>query len=232
MEFKEKFRHVAKAPPAVLAEIYRTLISDATAVPNPALTHRLRQFLDGDYDYLTDESVIVDLCQLNEGKSSEFDSFWQYLEQVLQEYRAAAVDRRHGNAFMPIAMSIPDLKKKAVEKITPEIQGSASTSDEYVRLQFLPINKHSHSSVKFTKRFNLRFKVQKRSLRSNHEDSHYTATLFKYLKNLSVKYRDFIMLLSCDNKHTVQVGEPRRPVAALDEYLGVKVFHCCTGSQF
>ena len=83
------------------------------------------------------------------------------------------------------------------------------------------MNKHSHSSVKFTGRFNLRFKVQRRTLRSNHEDSYYTATLFKYLKQFAVKFRDFTLLLSCDN---VQVGEPRHPVAALDR--GKRVLGC------
>ncbi len=86
------------------------------------------------------------------------------------------------------------------------------------------MNKHSHSSVKFTGRFNLRFKVQRRTLRSNHEDSYYTATLFKYLKQFAVKFRDFTLLLSCDDKHNVQVGEPRHPVAALDR--GKRVLGC------
>ena len=85
-EFKQRFRHVAKTSPAVLAEIYRTLTSDATAIPNPALTCRLREFLDAEYDYLTDESVVVDLRELNEGRPSKFETFWQYLDQVLQDY--------------------------------------------------------------------------------------------------------------------------------------------------
>ena len=66
------------------------------------------------------------------------------------------------------------------------------------------MNKHAQSSMKFTKLFNVRFKVQQRSLRLNHEDSHYTATLFKYLKHFCVQYRDHTLLLSCDNKHNIQ----------------------------
>ena len=31
------------------------------------------------------------------------DTFWQHLEQVLQEYcEAATDDRRHGDAYMPV----------------------------------------------------------------------------------------------------------------------------------
>lgn len=126
---------------------------------------------------------------------------------------------------MPVAMSIPDLKKKAVDKMPLDVRSSASIpSDEYVRLPFLPINKLAHSSVKFTGRFNIKFKVQRRSLRSNHEDSHYTATLFKYLKQFAVKFRDHTILLSCDDKHNIQVGEHHHPVAALDR--GKRVLGC------
>ena len=129
----------------------------------------------------------------------------------------AADDRRHGDAHLPIAMSIPDLKRKVIETIPIESRNTAPVpSDECIRLQFLPKNKHAQSSKKFTKRFNIRFKVQQRSLRLNHEDSHYTATLFKYLKHFSVKYRNHTLLLSCDDKHNIQVGEPQHAVAILD----------------
>ena len=216
-EFKDKFRNVAKVPPVVLAEMYRTLTSDATAVPNDSVRRRLRLLLHADYDYLSDESVVVDLRQLNEGKPSKFETFWLYLEKVLQDYCEAADDRRHGVAHLPVAVSIPDLKKSVIEKIPLEERSTVPIPyDEFVRLQFLPVNDHAHSSVKFTKRFNIRYKVQQRSLRTIHEDNHYTATLFKYLKAFCVKYRENAMLLSCDDKHNIKVGEPQHPVAALD----------------
>lgn len=84
-EFQENFRRIAKAPPVVVAEIYRMLTSDATAIPNPALTHRLRQFLESDYDYLTDESVLVDLRRLNQGQGSKFDNTWnKYCKSIVK----------------------------------------------------------------------------------------------------------------------------------------------------
>lgn len=214
-EFSERFRNVSKLPPVVLAEIYRTLTSDATA--NDAVRRRLVLFLDADYDYLCDESIVVDLRHLYEGKSSIFEPFWLYLEKVLQDYCEAADDRRHGVAHLPLAVSIPDLKKTVVEKIPAEYRiTTAIPSDECVRLQFLPMNEHAHSSVKFTKRFNIRYKVQRRALRTVHQDNHYTASLFKYIKSFCVRYRMHAMLLSCDDKHSIQVGEPQHPVAALD----------------
>ena len=69
-EFKEKFSCVAKIPPVVLTEMYRTLTSDCTAVPNPEISN---QFIDAEYDYLSDTSIVVDLRHLNEGKSASVD---------------------------------------------------------------------------------------------------------------------------------------------------------------
>ena len=118
---------------------------------------------------------------------------------------------------MPVVISIPDLKRQVVEKIPSELKDTTPIpSDECIRLQFMPMNQHAQSSVKFTKQFNLRFKVQRRCLRLNHEDCHYTATLFKYLNHFCVQYRDHTLLLSCDDKHNIQVGEPQHAVASLD----------------
>lgn len=89
-EFKEKFRGISQVSTVVLDEMYRTLTSDATAVANPAIRRRLVLFLDADYDYTSDESVVIDLRRLNEGKSSKFETFWSFLEKVLQDYSEAA----------------------------------------------------------------------------------------------------------------------------------------------
>ncbi len=81
---------------------------------------------------------MIDLHKLNQGKSSKFDTTWSNYYKI-----SALDDRRHGDA---VAMSIPDLKKKAVDKMPLDVESSPSIpSDEYVRLQFLLINKHVHT---------------------------------------------------------------------------------------
>ena len=60
-DFKEKFNHVAYVPPVVLTEMYHTVTSGCTAVPYPEITNQLRQFIDADYDYLYDTSIVVNL---------------------------------------------------------------------------------------------------------------------------------------------------------------------------
>ena len=79
--------------------------------------------------------------------------------------------------------------------------------------------------MKFTKQLNIQFKVL------SHKDSHYTATLFKHLKHFCVQYRDHTLLFSCDDKHSIQVGEPHHAAAALDRgrrVLGLEGDHDLT----
>ena len=122
----------------MLNEIYRSLTGDASAVPNPKIISRLQTLLHS--DALTDSSVVVDLRELNEERPSQYTRFWELLREVLHEYNeAAASDRRHSHAQIPVAMSIPDLSQKVQEKIPPEEKESVKIpSNEWIRLQFLP----------------------------------------------------------------------------------------------
>ena len=118
-EFCALFGLVCKVSPLMLNEIYRSLTGDASAIPNPEIVSRLQTLLHS--DALTDSSVVVDLRELNEGRPSQYTRFWELLQEVLHEYNeAAASDRCHSHAQIPIAMSIPDLSQKVQEKIPPE----------------------------------------------------------------------------------------------------------------
>ena len=70
--------------------------------------------------------------------------------------------------------------------------------------------------MRYVETFDIKFQVQKRILRSNHEDTAYAAAQFKYLKEFCVSYRDHAALLSLDDKHSVSVGEPNTAVSSLD----------------
>jgi hypothetical protein len=55
--------------------------------------------------------------------------------------------------------------------------------------------------------------VQKRLFRP---DEHYCAALFRYQRELAVKYRDLSSFICIDDKHRIKVGEPGYPVAAVE----------------
>ena len=136
----------------------------------------------------------------------------------MHEYNEAAVsDRRHSHAQIPVAMSIPDLSQKVQEKIPPEEKESVKIpSNEWIRLQFLPHSPHSHANLRFVKQFDIRFQVLKCILRANHEDAHYAAAQFRYLREFCVCQKQHCTFLSMDDKHSISVGEPDGAVASLD----------------
>lgn len=58
--------------------------------------------------------------------------------------------------------------------------------------------------------------VQARQFRKTHVDCHYASALYRYEREFCVKFREYTTFVSQDDKHTIKVGEPEYPVAAVD----------------
>jgi pyruvate/2-oxoglutarate dehydrogenase complex dihydrolipoamide dehydrogenase (E3) component len=67
------------------------------------------------------------------------------------------------------------------------------------------------------------YMVQSRQFRTNHIDAHYASAIFRYEKEFSVRLREHVSFLSMDDKHTLKVGEPGCPVAAVERGKAVLV---------
>ncbi len=78
--------------------------------------------------------------------------FFTYQFQV-----TAADERRHGVAHFSEWISLPDLIEKVKARL-PE--GTKVPSTALVRLQFMPRNRNSHTSMNFTQRFQVQYKIQ------------------------------------------------------------------------
>src|SRR5215469_897134 len=50
----------------------------------------------------------------------------------------------------------------------------------------------------------------------NHIDSHYASAIFRYLKELAIKFKNNTWLVFLDDKHRCKIGEPGHPVAAIE----------------
>ena len=94
-------------------------------------------------------------------------------------------------------------------------------SEEWLRLQFSPKTINAISSMHYTGRLNVRFMVQKRQFRKNHEDEHYVAAVFRYLREYAVQLKNHCTMVCIDDKHRLKVGEPGFSVAAAE--LGRRV---------
>ena len=78
-------------------------------------------------------------------------------------------------------------------------------------------------------RLKVKYLVQKRQLRKYHEDAHYALALFRYEKEMAIKFRSHTTLVSMDDKHKIPVGEPGYPVACVER--GKKVL-CAVDKPF
>ena len=176
-----------------------------------------------------DPEIVDDLRHHNKGCPCMYDRFSDECRKYLDEEVETAVDeRRHGSAtHLAKALSTRDLLSNVAQRCP---DSTPLPSEQWLRLQFWPKNATMKSALQFTGRFEVKFMIQQRQLRMWHEDSHYSAALFKYLKQFSIQFKDVTDLVFLDDKHRCKVGEPGMPVAAVER--GKQVIVSMTGKKF
>lgn len=210
-EFKEKIAYIANISPAVRDYIYRNLTMDASAANNPVLQDRLRLICLG---YT---GIVDDLRHLNKGRPQMFDLFFEKMEEVIEEVTAAD-ERRHNIAHISEWVSLRELIAQTRERLPSDVPVPSAS---LVRLQFAPRNAYTHRAMNFTSRINVQYKIQRRQLRASHPDDHFCAAQLKYLKAKAIEMKaksratgnPSVLLLCCDDKAKVPVGEPNTPVS-------------------
>ena len=134
--------------------------------------------------------------------------------------------------FIPIAISVRDLRELVVKRLTdkyPAWLGATHIkipSACWISYQFSPKHLSHDGSMQYTGALNIKHKVQARTLRAHHPDSHYVACWFKMTKRLGVvaaqiieKYtqedeeEEAVVFYSMDDKAQVSVGEPHLAVS-------------------
>ncbi|XP_070571401.1 uncharacterized protein [Ptychodera flava] len=208
-EFCDKFGKVANVKPVYLREMYRRLTNDCTAVSSD-MDQRLQHMLD-----FQDPDIVVDLRELNCGRPAKYDVFWDQTDTYLSNVVETAVqERRHDSiCYLATAMSVRHLLE-TVEKRCPP--GTAIPSKQWLRLQFWPKNPSTKASLQYTGRLNIKYMVQQRQLRNQHEDAHYASAIFRYEKEMAIRFRENATFVTMDDKHKIKVGEPGHPVAAVE----------------
>ena len=114
---------------------------------------------------------------------------------------------------MAKVISVRDLINQISQLCPP---GTPIPSEPWVRLNFCPRNPHAKVAQHYQGRLKVKHVVQKRMFCKNHPDEHYCAALFRYQRELVVKYRDFSIFICIDDKHRIKIGEPGHPVAAVE----------------
>ena len=176
-----------------------------------------------------DPKLVDDLRHLNTGRQPKYDAFWDEYKKYLSEVVETSVnERRHGEvSYMAKALSTRDLLSE-VAKRCPE--GVPVPSKQWLRLQFWPKNPSLKSALQYTGKLQIKFMVQARQLRKAHPDSHYCSALYRYLREMSIKFKENSLLICMDDKHKCKVGEPNLPVAAVER--GKQVIVSSSGHKF
>ena len=52
----------------------------------------------------------------------------------------------------------------------------------------------------------------------SHEDEHYAAAVFRYLREYAIHCKDYCTMVCINDKHRLKVGEPGFPVAAAERW--------------
>ncbi|WAR27046.1 hypothetical protein MAR_012750 [Mya arenaria] len=197
--FKEKLANVVSIMPAVADLIYKELCIDRTAAIHPDTQERIRLIFMGE------EGLLTDLRHLNLGRPSDyFDVFFGHLSDLVEEVTAAD-ERRHNTAHLSQWISLSDMIDMAAKRC-PE--NTPIPSKSLVRLQFAPRNPYSKTAYSFTSRIDVQYKIQRRQLRATHVDQHYCAALLKYFKEKAVELGEKCIVVCCDDKAKVPIGEP------------------------
>ena len=167
------------------------------------------------YVEMEDPDVVIDLRELQSGRGSKFDCFWEECEKFLQEKVGVAVDeRRHSQVtHVASAISVRDLREQVASRCP---LSTPIPSSSWLSLQFWPKSIHAHSRVHYTGRFKVKYMVQARQFSKDHEDSHYAAAVFRYQREFAVLFRQSSLFVCMDDKHRLKVGEPNYPVAAAE----------------
>ena len=190
-----------KIPSHVSRNIYQSLTGDSSAeITNSEIDKRVQLALD-----TNDPDLIVDLRHLNSGRPGDtfqvfFDELAKYVEEI-----TAADERRHGVAHMSEFLSLRDMIERVSERVPHNTPISFPSTVKYA---FCPPNMISNSSQNYTGKIKLKHSIQRRQLRANHVDAHYNLAQQKYLKEMAIQERETSILLSCDDKATIDYREP------------------------
>ena len=65
---------------------------------------------------------------------------------------------------------------------------------------------HIHTALNYTERLRIKYMVQQRTLCKFFEDDHYCSALYKYARELAIRYTKFTSFISTDDKNKIKCG--------------------------
>ena len=180
----EKFGLVNKnVNKSVLRHFYRDLTGDcavSSSVSEKEVDERLLALFE-----LEEPDLVYDLRAANSGnQSNRYSVFWSKAKEFLEDVGTVVDERRHSQVVhIAKAISVRDFKQQVEQRCSPE---TPFPCDELVQLQFVPAHKCYRSASKYTSFLQVKKQVQQRQWRKDHDDAHYGACIFRYMREYAV----------------------------------------------
>lgn len=200
---------------SVLCHFYRDLTGDcavSSSVSEKEVDERLLALFE-----LEEPDLMYDLRAVNPGnQSNRYSVFWSKAKEFLEDVDGTAVDERRHSQVVHVAkaISVRNFKQQVEQRCPP---GTPIPCDKLVQLQFVSAHKCYCSAYKYTSFLQVKKRVQQCQWRKDHEDVHYAACIFQYMREYAVLFRRFSVFACLDDiKHKVKVGEPNYLVAAAE----------------
>ena len=224
-EFIHGFGRATNSHPAFLQEMYRRLTGDCSAngtTDQAKVDERIAELLQHE------DVDVWDLRLNNQGRPEEYHMFLEHCKQYIESQVSTAVDdRRHDSVsendvvtHLATSFSVGDLHENVATRCPSE---TPIPSIQWLRLQFWPKQSNCGFAKRQTGKLNLKLMVQSRQFRKQHIDSHYASSLFCYEREFAITFREHCLMICMDDKHTIKVGEPHYPVAAVERGTQVLV---------
>ena len=152
--------------------------------------------------------------------STSFAEFWDMVQAEVDKYGNAVHSRRAEGpdhvvavANCPPPSSLADLHSRVCEQAAAKDTNIATPSLSWFKMQFAPKNPDCTAALQRTGKFQVRWTMQGHHLRADHEDRHYGAKYYKYLREMAISLRDVVLFVCQDDKKKIAVGEPGLPLA-------------------
>ncbi|XP_063434558.1 uncharacterized protein LOC134715936 [Mytilus trossulus] len=210
-DFLNRYCKLVKSPRSVLRNIFFELTgceAVSETKEQAEVDERVTELLLNS----DDSNLLLDYRTLN-GKDidTKFGTFFEEMGKFFDEQILQVNERRRGQElYLPMAISLEDLRNQIVKRLPND---TPIPCTETIRLQFQPNSAFQKSALKYSCRFNVKFRVQTRQARVSHPDARYVATSLKYLKEFCVKNRKYSTFVCLDDKAIVPVGEPGVPIS-------------------
>ena len=169
--------------------------------------------------------LLWDLRIQNDGRPEEYEEYLEKVQQFIERSVETSVqERRHDDitedgesvSYMATSLSAADLYRSVNKEL--EDPNVKIPSMQWLRWKFWPSRKNSANA-----KLKVKYMIQGRQLLKTHVDSYYCPAHFRYLKEYTIKYRNETNLVFQADNHTVKIGEPSYPVAAIERGNAVLV---------